>query len=377
MQLERDMSRSRSAPLVPLGTRALLFALLTLLAVLLIVDDVAQVERESQGGRVHKSPRPIRLEPTPGASTAVRVEPTPGATAADGARPSGNWTFNHTLANTIRKDILRFLDPVRDMSILRGAVRPGDTVHYVLDRHASTHISHTLYRLLPSAPPLRRQHHRSCAIVGNSGILLNSHCGPRIDQHPFVIRCNLAPVEDFVEDVGSRTDLVTMNPSVVQRAFGDLLTEEWRQRFARRLQALGGSVLWVPAFMAKGGEERVEWTLNMIHEQGLDVRTAVPSLRLLHAVRGYWLTQHVPIKRPSTGLLMYTLATRFCSQLHLYGFWPFPLDPAGQPVKYHYYDQLTYQYSSSTGPHAMPLEYRTLRALHRQGALQLHTGPCM
>ncbi|KAJ0069458.1 hypothetical protein NL108_006052, partial [Boleophthalmus pectinirostris] len=98
--------------------------------------------------------------------------------------------------------------------------------------------------------------------------------------------CNLAPVEEFSVDVGSRTDLVTMNPSVVQRAFGDLLTDEWRQRFAHRLRALGGSVLWVPAFMAKGGEERVEWALKLIQEQGLEVRTAVPSLRLLHAVRG-------------------------------------------------------------------------------------------
>ncbi|KAJ0029175.1 hypothetical protein NQD34_004172 [Periophthalmus magnuspinnatus] len=362
---------------MPLVPRALLFALVTLLVVLLIVDDITQVERESAGsGWAHKTPRPhrqaaVRINPTPGSSSVT------GVTGAEGpsSRQAGNWTFNHTLANLIRKEILHFLDPVRDMSILRGAVSPGDTVHYVLDRHSSTHISDTLYRLLPSNPPLRRQYHHSCAIVGNSGILLNSRCGHQIDQHPFVIRCNLAPVEEFSVDVGSRTDLVTMNPSVVQRAFGDLLTDEWRQRFAHRLRALGSSVLWVPAFMAKGGEERVEG-LRLIQEQGLDVRTAVPSLRLLHAVRGYWLTKHVPIKRPSTGLLMYTLATRFCSQLHLYGFWPFPLDSHGAPVKYHYYDQLTYHYTSSAGPHVMPLEYRTLSALHSQGALQLHTGPC-
>uniref|UniRef100_A0A8C6U0N2 ST8 alpha-N-acetyl-neuraminide alpha-2,8-sialyltransferase 2 n=1 Tax=Neogobius melanostomus TaxID=47308 RepID=A0A8C6U0N2_9GOBI len=264
-------------------------------------------------------------------------------------------------------DILRFLDPLRDLSILRGAVRPGDTVHYVLDRHSSTHITETLYRLLPSAPPLKSQFHRSCAIVGNSGILLNSRCGEEIDRHPFVIRCNLAPVEEFSEDVGSRTDLVTMNPSVVQRAFGDLQTEEWQLRFAQRLKALGGSVLWIPAFMAKGGEGRVEWALQLIQDQGLELRTAVPSLRLLHAVRGYWLTKRVPIKRPSTGLLMYTLATRFCSELHLYGFWPFPRDAHGATVKYHYYDQLTYRYTSSSSPHTMPLEYRTLSTLHSQG----------
>jgi len=90
----------------------------------------------------------------------------------------------------------------------------------------------------------------------------------------------------------------------------------------------------------------------------------------------YWLTNHVHIKRPTTGLLMYTMATRFCEEIHLYGFWPFPLDPQGKPVKYHYYDTLKYEYTSSSSPHTMPLEFRTLSALHRQGALRLHTGTC-
>lgn len=102
----------------------------------------------------------------------------------------------------------------------------------------------------------------------------------------FVLRCNLAPVEDYYRDVGWRTNLVTMNPSVVQRAFQDLVNEEWRDRFLQRLQSLSGSVLWIPAFMAKGGEERVEWALRLILLHTVDVRTAFPSLRLLHAVRG-------------------------------------------------------------------------------------------
>lgn len=93
-------------------------------------------------------------------------------------------------------------------------------------------------------------------------------------------------------------------------------------------------------------------------------------------VNRYWLTNKVHIKRPTTGLLMYTLATRFCEEIHLYGFWPFPLDPQGKPVKYHYYDTLKYEYTSSSSPHTMPLEFRTLSALHRQGALRLHTGTC-
>lgn len=91
----------------------------------------------------------------------------------------------------------------------------------------------------------------------------------------------------------------------------------------------------------------------------------------------YWLTNKVPIKRPSTGLLMYTLATRFCDEIHLYGFWPFPKDLNGKAVKYHYYDDLKYRYFSNASPHRMPLEFKTLNVLHNRGALKLTTGKCM
>ncbi|POI26770.1 hypothetical protein CIB84_009479 [Bambusicola thoracicus] len=189
-------------------------------------------------------------------------------------------------------------------------------------------------------------------------------------------RCNLAPVQEYSQDVGTKTDLVTMNPSVIQRAFEDLVNETWREKLLQRLHSLNGSILWIPAFMAKGGKERVEWVNELILKHRINVRTAYPSLRLLHAVRGYWLTNKVHIKRPTTGLLMYTLATRFCNRIHLYGFWPFPLDQNQQPVKYHYYDSLKYGYTSQASPHTMPLEFKALKTLHQQGALKLTVGEC-
>ncbi|XP_051917103.1 alpha-2,8-sialyltransferase 8B [Hippocampus zosterae] len=368
--------------------RTLLFLFVTLLVILLIVDDISQVENEEEQEALKSSRSKMkRLFPKPRRKTSRCVGSTslPRPTAinhlelgdnSSGKLASSGWTFNKTLSKLIRKNVLRFLDPERDISILKGSLRPGDVVHYVFDRHSTTNISENLHRLLPSVSPLKNRHYRLCAIVGNSGILLNSSCGSQIDSHDFVIRCNLAPVEEYADDVGRRTDLVTMNPSVVQRAFRDLVDDEWRRRFARRLGSLGGSVLWIPAFMAKGGEERVEWALRLILRHAAHVRTAFPSLRLLHAVRGYWLTNKVHIKRPTTGLLMYTMATRFCEEIHLYGFWPFSHDAAGKAVKYHYYDTLKYEYTSGSSPHSMPLEFRTLRALHHRGALRLHTGSC-
>ncbi|XP_028814831.1 alpha-2,8-sialyltransferase 8B isoform X2 [Denticeps clupeoides] len=377
---------------MPFEFRALMFGIVTVLVAFLILADISEVEEEIANTGIYqkfhsqnfipKSNRNMPLKTSPSLDLSSKdlgskaIKNCSSSHASKNKSVVSDWSFNRTLSSLIRKNILRFLDAERDISILKGTLKPGDVVHYIFDRQSTMNISENLYRLLPTASPMKNQHHRLCAIVGNSGILLNSSCGPEIDSHDFVIRCNLAPVEEYAADVGHRTDLVTMNPSVVQRAFQDLANEEWRERFVQRLRALSGSVLWIPAFMAKGGEERVEWAIRLILLHTVNVRTAFPSLRLLHAVRGYWLTNQVLIKRPTTGLLMYTMATRFCEEIHLYGFWPFHRDAQGKPVKYHYYDALTYEYTSHSSPHTMPLEFRTLRALHRQGALRLHTGTC-
>ncbi|EPY85562.1 alpha-2,8-sialyltransferase 8B precursor [Camelus ferus] len=277
---------------------------------------------------------------------------------------SAKWRHNQTLSLRIRKQILKFLDAEKDISVLKGTLKPGDIIHYIFDRDSTMNVSQNLYELLPRTSPLKNKHFRTCAIVGNSGVLLNSGCGQEIDTHSFVIRCNLAPVQEYARDVGLKTDLVTMNPSVIQRAFEDLVNATWREKLLQRLHSLNGSILWIPAFMARGGKERVEWVNELILKHRVNVRTA------------YWLTNKVHIKRPTTGLLMYTLATRFCNQIYLYGFWPFPLDQNQNPVKYHYYDSLKYGYTSQASPHTMPLEFKALKSLHEQGALKLTVGQC-
>ena len=52
---------------------------------------------------------------------------------------------------------------------------------------------------------------RTCAVIGNGGILLHSGCGHEIDAHDFIIRNNLAEVKGYVADVGSKTNIMTVN----------------------------------------------------------------------------------------------------------------------------------------------------------------------
>ncbi|XP_056427850.1 alpha-2,8-sialyltransferase 8B [Hyla sarda] len=369
-----------------LDFRSWVLATVTLLVVFLILADISELEEEigSTGGRgtIRSAVESLHSKSNR-AGLSINDSSIPAVTNRSNEsvklhlKPATvKWRHNETLTMKIRKQILHFLDAERDISVLKGTLKPGDIIHYIFDRDSTMNISKNLYQLLPRTSPLKNKNFKTCAIVGNSGILLNSGCGKEIDAHDFVIRCNLAPVEEFASDVGMKTHLVTMNPSVVQRAFEDLVNDTWKDKFLQRLKSLNESILWIPAFMAKGGEERVEWVNDLIIKHHINVHTAYPSLRLLHAVRGYWLTNKVHIKRPTTGILMYTLATRFCNRIDLYGFWPFSRDLHQNPVKYHYYDSLKYGYTSQAGPHAMPLEFKALKNLHLQGALKLTVGKC-
>ena len=87
-----------------------------------------------------------------------------------------------------RKQILKFLDAEKDISVLKGTLKPGDIIHYIFDRDSTMNVSQNLYELLPRTSPLKNKHFGTCAIVGNSGVLLNSGCGQEIDTHSFVIR---------------------------------------------------------------------------------------------------------------------------------------------------------------------------------------------
>ncbi|XWS52870.1 hypothetical protein CRYUN_Cryun11dG0109500 [Craigia yunnanensis] len=57
--------------------------------------------------------------------------------------------------------------------------------------------------------------YKSCAIVGNSGILLNSDHGELIDGHEVVIRLNNARTERFEKNVGSKTSISFVNSNIL------------------------------------------------------------------------------------------------------------------------------------------------------------------
>lgn len=99
--------------------------------------------------------------------------------------------FRRNLRNWARNK--RFQPDVMD-DLIRLVKRP-------LDRH--------------SGRPASDRRHASCAVVGNSGILLQSGHGKLIDSHEAVIRLNNARIENFGRDVGSKTTISFVNSNIL------------------------------------------------------------------------------------------------------------------------------------------------------------------
>ncbi|KAL2899477.1 Beta-1 6-galactosyltransferase GALT29A [Bienertia sinuspersici] len=60
-----------------------------------------------------------------------------------------------------------------------------------------------------------KRKYSSCAVVGNSGILLSKEYGGLIDSHEVVIRLNNARIESFQRNVGSKTSISFVNSNIL------------------------------------------------------------------------------------------------------------------------------------------------------------------
>jgi hypothetical protein len=82
----------------------------------------------------------------------------------------------------------------------------GDLVKIPLDRHYN---ATGALEIRPGKP------YRSCAVVGNSGILLQKTHGPLIDSHEMVVRVNNAHTGGYEDKVGSKTTLAFINSNIL------------------------------------------------------------------------------------------------------------------------------------------------------------------
>lgn len=73
-------------------------------------------------------------------------------------------------------------------------------------------------RLFASDQPVK-----SCAVISSAGSLFNSNLGQFIDGHDLVMRFNHAPLAEFEQDVGTKTNIRIVNSQVISKPEFDFL----------------------------------------------------------------------------------------------------------------------------------------------------------
>uniref|UniRef100_A0A672GRN3 ST8 alpha-N-acetyl-neuraminide alpha-2,8-sialyltransferase 3 n=1 Tax=Salarias fasciatus TaxID=181472 RepID=A0A672GRN3_SALFA len=294
---------------------------------------------------------------------------------------SSKWRYNTTLVFPSRRtEISRYIDMAHNFTLTRDAVKIGQLMHYDYSSHKYVFsISENFRSLLPDASPILNKHYNVCAVVGNSGILTGSRCGAQIEKFDFVFRCNFAPTEIFKKDVGRRTNMTTFNPSILEKYYNNLLTVQDRNNFFLSLKKLDGAILWIPAFFFHTSATVTRTLVDFFveHRGQLKVKLAWPG-NIMQYINSYWKTKQLSPKRLSTGILMYTLASSMCDQIHLYGFWPFGWDPnTGRELPYHYYDKKGTKFTTKwQESHQLPAEFKLLYKMHTEGLLKLSLSHC-
>lgn len=147
-----------------------------------------------------------------------------------------------------------------------------------------------------------------------------------------------------------------------------------RRPFVESLRPYGQALLLLPAFSYGHNTAvslRAFYTLEDFGRKGpLPVFLNPDYLRRLSK---FWRERGLNSVRPSTGLIVASLALEICANVHLYGFWPFNKHPHdNRPITNHYYDDR----ESKKNVHSMPTEFEHLLKLHKQGVVHIHLGDC-
>ncbi|CAH1252445.1 ST8SIA2 [Branchiostoma lanceolatum] len=120
-------------------------------------------------------------------------------------RNYGPWPGNNTWreqyfksSGEIRKTVSEVFTPERDIVLFSNFDK--DT--------RSCHLHGEPFQECRGTTPIKR--YRTCAVVGGSGIIKGTGCGPEIDGHDFVIRFNIAPITGYENDVGVKVNMVVV-----------------------------------------------------------------------------------------------------------------------------------------------------------------------
>ncbi|XP_058259883.1 alpha-2,8-sialyltransferase 8B-like isoform X3 [Hemibagrus wyckioides] len=285
---------------------------------------------------------------------------------------TNNWTKQEENFKSFRSLLTSSCNAISKAVVTQTNSPVGTNITFDADKKIVA-VKLDLYNVFPKESPFKNAPWDSCAVVGNGGILANSSCGKLINSASYVIRCNLPPLSNGHEkDTGNKTSLVTANPSIFMQRYKSL--NERRKPFVNDMKLYGDALIVVPAFsfwQNMAVSMRALYSLEEINSSGPQAIFFNPSY--LKSLADFWRGHGIKAVRLSSGIMMASLALEVCSNVHLYGFWPFELHPyTHQQITNHYYDNKPVNKKM----HAMSAEFEALMDLHNKGVIHLHLGEC-
>ncbi|XP_035255178.1 alpha-2,8-sialyltransferase 8F-like [Anguilla anguilla] len=282
------------------------------------------------------------------------------------------WKKQNANFNKFRSQLSSRCRGVSTAIVTQNNTPLDSKIYYDGEKRKPLQVTPKLYSTFAKEQPFENVTWKTCAVVGNGGILVNSSCGEAIDSAHFVFRCNLPPLDKaYQKDVGNKTNLVTANPSILIEKFEGLM--EYRRPFVESLSDYGEALLLLPAFSYAHNTPVSLRAFYTLRDFGGRARPAFLSPAYLQSLAHFWRAQGLRTVRLSTGLIVASLALELCANVHLYGFWPHAQHPHDRrPLTNHYYDDR----QGKKKVHAMPAEFGHLLRLHRQGVVRVHLGQC-
>lgn len=221
-------------------------------------------------------------------------------------------------------------------------------------------VDRMLYHVIPEEDT--KQRYATCAIVGNSGSMLNHEYGHDIDAHEMVYRFNQAPTKGYEAHVGTRSTHESLNGYWVKQVLDERRGFKWNWR-SRDTEMVVFELFEPGAFGWKAKSQIIEkdqwWRQSYVRlkqkHQGRKIFALSPyfvswSYQMYRDLRRRFQRSRLgryPGEKPMSGFYAFFFALQVCDKVDIYEFapWRDPNDkhlPKGVPIlsndKYHYFD---------------------------------------
>ena len=102
----------------------------------------------------------------------------------------------------------KLLSYIIDNNEIENVFNTNQSLSYSIVKNSGLELNQIVSKIKKmNIPRLDIKGNPSIAVIGNSSILLDKEFGKEINNHDLVIRCNLARVEGFEKNVGSKTSI--------------------------------------------------------------------------------------------------------------------------------------------------------------------------